>query len=336
MFASKRLAAVAVTLAFAAVLSGCTGSNSAPDAGGESGEAADFPTDNINMIVSYAAGGPTDVAGRSVAKFMEQDLGVTVVVENKEGASGTIGTGEVVRSAPDGYTIGMTTASAASRVPMFQEVGFQLEDVQPIGVVTSGPGLVLVKSDSPYKTIDDLMDAAKAKPGTLNFGSAGAGAPQHVEFQRLKDEYGIDITLVPFQGEAPAVTALLGDNIDGCFCSNAQTTMAQVDAGEFRILAVGTPERLGWIPDVPTLAESGFEDLIYGNSYFVLVAPKGIPAEHLAILEGSVERALEDPATREVIGEVRLLEEFMGADALQKMMEDEQVTLGPVLKKLFG
>jgi tripartite-type tricarboxylate transporter receptor subunit TctC len=300
------------------------------------GAASDFPTDDIRFIVSYAAGGPTDVAGRAVAAYMEKEFGVSVVVENIDGASGAVGTAELSRAKPDGLTIAMTTASAASRVPLIEAVGYQLDDLQPIGVATFGPGLVIVRKDSPYKTINDLVRAAKAKPGTVTLGTAGPSSPQHVEIVRMERDYHVSFSAVPFQGEAPAVTALLGSNVDGCFCSNAQTTMAQVDAGEFKVLATAAPERLKSMPDVPTLAESGFKDLVNGSSYFILVAPAGTPDDVVKRLEETLKGALEDPATVETIGKERLLDPFMGADDLTSMMQDDQKTLGPILKELFA
>lgn len=327
---SKRNILIGGMTAVAAVaLSACGGSNA-----GAEGDA--FPNKDVKMIVTYAAGGPTDVAGRAIAAFMEKDLGQTFVVENKDGASGAVGTADVVRSKPDGHIIGMTTESAAARVPIVQKVGYTHEDVAPIGVATYGPGLVLVNADSPYKTIDDLVAAAKAKPGSIKLGTAGASSPQHLELLRLKKDYSVDIQPIPFKGEAPAVTAVLGNNVQGCFCSNAQTTMAQVDSGKFRVLAVGTPERIPSMKDVPTLKESGYPELVYGNSYFILVAPKGTPAETVSILEGSLQKALKDEATRNVIGDVRILPEFMGGDELKKMMAEEQKSLAPSLKELLG
>ncbi len=330
---TKRRMFVGGMAAVAAVTMAACGNSSE---GGAAGDGDSFPSKDVNMIVTYAAGGPTDVAGRAIAKFMEQDLGQTFVVENKDGASGAVGTGEVVRSTADGHTIAMTTESAVARVPNVENVGYTYEDVAPIGVATYGPGLLLVGADSPYETIDDLLEAAKAKPGSLKFGTAGASSPQHVEIMRLKRDHDIDIEAVPFKGEAPAVTALLGNNIDGCFCSNAQTTMAQVDAGKFKVLAVGTPERIPSMEDVPTLKESGFEDLIYGNSYFILAAPKDTPADAIAVLEESLEKALKDDATRQVIGDIRILPDFMGSEELKTMMADEQDTLGPILRELQG
>jgi tripartite-type tricarboxylate transporter receptor subunit TctC len=308
------------------------GGTAAAPAEGES----DFPTDDIRMIVSYAAGGPTDVAGRAVAAFMEEEFGVSIVVENLEGASGSVGTAEMTRAEADGYTIAMTTGSAVGRVPLIEDVGFQLEDVQPLGVATFGPGLVIVRSDSEYETIDDLVEAAEANPNTITVGTAGPQSPQHVELVRMARDHDVEFQPVPFQGEAPAVTALLGENVEACFCSNAQTTMAQVESGEFKILATGAPDRLPTQPDVPTLEESGFEGLVYGNSYFILAAPAGTPADVVAKFEEALQAALEDPATVEVIGEERLLDPFMGAEDLTSMLEEEQEVLGPIIEELFA
>ena len=317
----------------AAILAGCGGTGGGPAA---TEAAAGFPTGDIRMIVSYAAGGPTDVAGRAIAKFLEKELKTSVVVENKDGASGAVGTAQVAKAPKDGYTIGMTTGSAVARVPLFNEVGYDLKDIQTIGVGTFGPGLIVVEASSPYKSLDDLVAAAKAKPGGITLATGGTSTPQHVEVVRWDREYGVKFKSVPFKGEAPAVTALLGKNVDGAFISNAQTTMAQVSAGKFRVIATAAPDRLPSMPDVPTLKESGFDNLVYGNSYFIFIAPAGIPDSVLRTLEGGLERALQDPETVKTIGEVRLLKDFMGASALNEMLVSEQSELGPILKELFS
>lgn len=332
----KKLIALFGASVLSLALAACGESNDGGSSGAAAETESDYPTDDIRLIISYAAGGPTDVAGRAVAAFMEEGFGVPVVAENVEGGSGSVGTAEMVRSEADGYTIAMTTASAVARVPLIEEVGYQLEDVQPLGVATFGPGLVMVRSDSEYQTIDDLVEAAEADPGSVTVSTAGPQSPQHVELIRMARDYGVEFQPVPFQGEAPAVTALLGGNVEACFCSNAQTTIAQVDAGEFRILATGAPDRLPAYPDVPTLAESGFDDLVYGNSYFILAAPAGTPDDVVRRLEEALQAALEDPETVQVIGDERLLDPFMGADDLTSMLEQEQEDIGPILEELFA
>lgn len=325
------LGAAVLSLGLAACGEDGTGGTSSAG-GGES----DYPNDDLRLVVSYAAGGPTDVAGRAVAAYMEEQFGVNVVVENVEGASGSLGSAEVARAEADGYTIGMTTGSAISRVPLIEDVGFGLEDLQPIGVATFGPGLLIVREDGPYDTIEDLMEAATANPGTINIATAGPSTPQHVELERLARDHGAEFSPVPFPGEAPAVTALLGGNVVGCFCSNAQTTIAQVDSGEFKVLATSSPTTLPTMPDVPTFEEAGYEGIIYGNSVYILVVPAGTPEDVVSQLEEVLEGALEDEATVKIIGEERLLKPFVGAEALTEMLEQEQETLGPLLTELFA
>ncbi|MDP5183902.1 tripartite tricarboxylate transporter substrate binding protein [Blastococcus sp. BMG 814] len=332
----KKLVAVFGATVLSLGLAAC-GDDAGSGGTSAAGEAeSDYPTDDLRFVVSYAAGGPTDVAGRAVAAYMEEQFGVNVVVENVEGASGSLGTAEVARAEPDGYTIGMTTGSAVARVPLIEDVGYGLEDLDMIGVATFGPGLLIVREDGPYDTLEELVEAAEAAPGTINIATAGPSTPQHVELERLARDYGVEFSPVPFPGEAPAVTALLGGNVAGCFCSNAQTTIAQVDSGEFKVLATSSPETLPTMPDVPTFVESGYEEIVYGNSYYVLVVPAGTPEDIVSTLEEALKGALEDEATVTVIGEERLLEPFMGADDLRAMLEQEQETLQPILEELFA
>lgn len=314
----------------ALALAACGSSGSADSTG-------EYPNDDITMTVTYAAGGPTDIAGRAVAKALEKELDTSVVVENVEGASGAVGSAKVAKAKPDGLSIGMTTASAVSRVPIIEEVGFTLDDLTPVGVVTQGPGFLMVKKDSPYKTIDDLVKAAKASPNKVKIGAAGAQTPQAVEVERWKSEYDVPVQLVPFQGDAPSVTGLLGDNVDAIVPAYGEGVQAQYEAGKIRPLAVMGPERVPYLPDVPTLAESGFDDLVYGISTYILIVPKGTPEEIVTKLEDSLETSVKDPETYKALdGEVMVPKEFIGSEALSKQMEDELKTLKPVLEGLFG
>lgn len=302
--------------------------------GGGGGEG--FPDNDINMVVTYAAGGPTDLGGRAVARSFEEQFGVNVVVENIEGASGGVGTGQVANDKPDGYTIGMTTASATSRVPLIENVGYQVDDLAPIGAVSVGPGMIYVPADSPYQTGEELFDAAKANPDTITVGTPGAQSPQHVELQRLEDKYDVSFRLVPFDGESPAITALAGDNVDAVFGSNSAVSLGQVESGKARVVAVGSEERLDYAPDAPTLVELGFEGMTFGNSLFMLVAPADTPEDVLEQLESGLEKALENPEVVKVIGEERVAPEFIGSDELAAQMKAETTELKPILERLFG
>lgn len=301
-----------------------------------SGDGEDFPSGDITMVVAYAAGGPTDLAGRAVSKQFEKDLGVSVVVENLEGASGAVGSAKVINAKPDGLTLGTTTASAISRVPTIEKVGFEAGDGTPIGVVTESPGIFFVKKDSKYKTFEDLLAAAKAKPGKITVGAAGAQTPQAVEVLRMAKEYGVEFKLVPFQGDAPALTGLLGDNVDVIVPSYNEQVRAQHESGAIVPLAAMGPKRLDYMPETPTLAESGFDKLTYGISSFIVIAPKDTPDEIVAKLEDSLEAALEDEKIRKAVGELNVPKEFIGSEELQAKIDDEVAALTPVLKQLFG
>lgn len=323
-------------LSFAALAGVLAVSMAACGDSASSGDAEDYPAGDITMVVAYAAGGPTDLAGRAVAKQFEKDLGVSVVVENLEGASGAVGSAKVINSKPDGLTLGTTTASAISRVPTIEKVGFEAGDGTPIGVVTESPGVFFVKEDSPYKTFDDLLADAKKRPGKITVGAAGAQTPQAVELLRMGTEYDTEFKLVPFQGDAPALTGLLGDNVDVIIPSYNEQVRAQHEAGKIRPLAVMGPDRKEYLGDTPTLAESGFDKLTYGISSFIVIAPKDTPEEIVTKLEDSLETALEDPATRKAAGELNIPAEFIGSEELQQKIDDEVKDLTPVLKQLFG
>ncbi len=326
------LVAGVLTLSLAA----CGGSGSS-DSDADSAAADGYPEDDITMIVTYAAGGPTDIAGRAVAASFEKELGVSVVVENVEGASGAVGSAQLAQAQPDGLTIAMTTVSAVSRVPLTEEVGFTLDDVIPIGIVTQGAGVILVSADSPYETIDDLVEAAKKNPDEVTIGAAGAQTPQAVEIERMKSEYDVPLQLVPFQGDAPSLTALLGNNVDAIVPSYNEAVRAQVEAGAIRPLAVLGPERADYLPEVPTLAESGFDELIYGISSFILIAPAGTPDAIIAKLEEGLEAAVKDEDTYAALdGEILVPDEFVGSDELETQIDDEIEALEAVLKELFG
>ncbi len=319
-----------LTLALAA----CGGSDTSSD---DAAEADAYPEDDITMIVTYAAGGATDIAGRAIAQAFEDSLGVSVVVENVEGASGAIGSAEVAQARPDGLTIAMTTSSAVNRVPLIEEVGFVVDDIIPIGVVTQYDGVISVPADSPYKTIDDLIEAAKDAPNEITVGQAGAQVPGAVEFERMKAEYDVPFQVVPFQGDAPTLTGLLGKNVDAAVTSWNESVQAQHDAGAIRPLAVMGAERTSYLPDVPTLAESGFEDLVYGTSTYIIIVPTGTPEAIVTRLEAELEAAVNDVDTRTALGgDIGVPEEFVGSEELSKQMETEADALGSILQELFG
>ncbi|MDP9486385.1 MAG: tripartite tricarboxylate transporter substrate binding protein [Actinomycetota bacterium] len=314
------------------VLSGCAAAGSSPQ--GESAE--DYPSDDIRLIIPYAAGGPTDVAGRAVAAFFEENLGQSVVVENKVGASGTVGTNDLVGSEPDGYTIEMATTSPLVLVPFVEDVPYDKDDVETIGAAIQTPAVLAVKSDSEFETAEQFFEAAKQAPGDLSVGLPGANTPQGVELRRLKDEYGVEVKPVPFNGDSEAVTALRGGNIDALFDPTGEVVLSPIQEGDFRALAVGPEERLEYLPDTPTLKELGYENLTLSTSTYGLVAPKGISPEIISKLESTLKEALQDPEVRKQIGERYIPEEFIGSEGFRQLLDETYETYEPILGQNGG
>lgn len=313
---------LAVTLALG--LASCGGA-------GEQESAEEYPSEDIDMIIPYTAGGPTDLAGRSVASSLEEQFGQTVVVENLPGASGAVGTNEMLSEDPDGYTIMVFTGGTAVITPLSEEVGYASEDIAPIGLMTEISSVLAVNNTSEYESAEELLEAADAEAGEVNVGTPGASTPQAIELQRLAEEYSIEVSSVPFDGNTEMISALLGENVDAILANASEDIVAQIEAGEFRPLAVTTEERVDFLPDVPTLAESGYEELTLGNSIFALGAPADTPPEIVGELEGALEEALEDPEVREQIGEDYVPEEFVGAEELQERVEEIQASYEPIL-----
>lgn len=323
--AQPRTRTIAVFAISGMLLAGCGQSSSDPAA---------FPEDDINMIITYAAGGQTDAAGRAVANAMEEKLGVTVVVENVAGASGSVGTAQIAQADPDGYTIGMTTTSAVTRVPLLQETGYTSEDVQPLALAVEGDALILVRDDSPYETAEELFEAAEEEPDSISVGTAGAQTPHHVELQRLSMDHGISFRVVPHEGDAPNLTALVGGNQDVAFTTNADITMEYIEEGEIRPLAVTRAERTDYLPDVPTLSELGFEDLVNGGSNYIITGPSGMEPELVEKYESTLEEVLSEPDVVELIGENKVPTEFVGAEAVTQQMAEEQEAVTPIYEQL--
>lgn len=302
--------------------------------GQQTGDPADFPEDDINMVITYAAGGQTDAAGRAVANAMEERLGVSVVVENVAGASGSVGTAQISQADPDGYTIGMTTTSAVTRVPLIQETGYTVEDVQPLALAVEGDALILVRDDSPYESAEELFADARENPDTLSVGTAGAQTPHQVELQRLSMNHDVSFRIVPHEGDAPNLTALVGGNQDVAFTTNADITMEYIENGEIRPLAVTRAERTDYLPEVPTLRELGFEDLVNGGSNYIIVGPAGIDDQLVTMYEDTLSDILSDPEVVEVIGEDKVPSEFIGAQEVTDMMNEEQEAVAPIYENL--
>ena len=317
---------IAVVALFAA-LTACT------SGGGSAESAEDYPSDDVRLLVPYGAGGPTDLAARTVAKYFEDEFGQTILVENQAGASGAEATNTLRSSEPDGYTLMVFTGGTSVITPLAQGLDYGPEDIAPIGLMTEIPSTLTVRTDSEYETAEDFFAAAEENPGKLNVGTPGASTPQAIELRRLQNEYNVEVSQVPFRGNAEMTSALLGGNVDAIFINASEDVLANIDGGEFRPLAISTAERVDYLSEVPTLKELGYEKLTLANSFFALGAPAGTPEEITGKLGSTLEEALQDEEVREKLGEQYVPDEFVGAEELRERVKELQAAYEPILQE---
>ena len=252
---------------------------------------APYPNKPVRILVGFSAGGATDVIARLLAKEMTEDLGQSVVVENKPGAGSNIAAESVVRSAPDGYTLFMMAVTNAINQTLYTNLKFDvIKDFSPIGLAAKVPNLMVVNLKVPANSVQELIDYAKKNPGALNFASSGAGTSIHMTGELFKFQTKLDISHIPYKGSAPALTDLVGGQVQLMF-DNMPTAWPLVQAGKLRALAVTSPQRAAVAPDVPTMAESGFPGFDV-SSWFGLAAPAGTPKEIIEKLNASMNKAL--------------------------------------------
>jgi tripartite-type tricarboxylate transporter receptor subunit TctC len=266
--------------------------------------AADYPNKPIELVVPFGAGGGTDVLARVVAEAAKKHSSQPVTVLNKPGATGGIGLSEVAAAKPDGYKIAMVTVEMAI-IPHMGIAKFSPEnDFTPLVRLNADPVVLTVSADSPWKTIEDLVDAAKKSKDPLKFGNAGTGGVSHLAAAALQQKIGTTFTHVPFQGNAPAVVSLLGGHIDAVNASPSEV-FAFVQSGKLRALAVLADQRIGGaLAQVPTLKERKI-DLAMGT-WRGLAAPKGVPADVLAKLNAIALKTANEPAVKEAMDKQNL------------------------------
>ena len=282
----------AATAAGALVLAGCGGEeDAAPDAGSGGEAASSYPEREIAYIIPYDTGGSTDPIGRQHADGLADCLGGDVIVENRPGASATIGTGGVVTADPDGYTIGMTTSSAVGLQPLvMQDLPYDsAEDYQPLIKLADLPTVLTVRADSPWQDIEDLVAAAKADPGAVRVSVSGAGTTPDLNVQQLNEAADIELTSVPFSGGGgEALVALLGGQVEAN-AGYAPSVQGQVEAGELRVLGVFYDEEYYAFPEAQTTTEAGYDDAALPVGYYS-IAPNGLPDD---VLEQLVSCSVE-------------------------------------------
>jgi tripartite-type tricarboxylate transporter receptor subunit TctC len=256
-----------------------------------------YPNQPVRMIVPFPPGGLTDVVARLVAQSLGEQLGQSVVVDNRAGASGNIGTAFFTRSRPDGYTLllGSSTPNAANP-NLYTQLGFDPhKDFAPIGLIASAPNVLLVPAESPYRDAPQLIAAAKAAPGKLTYGSAGSASSGHLAGATMARVYGLDMLHVPYKGAGPALTDLMGGQITMMLDPSA---LPHIRGGKLRALAVPSVKRLPALPDVPTFAEATGEKSMLASAWYGLMAPAGTPRDIVLRLHEALAKLLDDPQVR--------------------------------------
>ena len=264
--------------------------------------AVDFPTHLVRLVVAFPPGGTNDAIARLLAQRLSEGWGQPVIVDNRAGAGGTIGTEFVARAEPDGYTLLVTppgpittNASLYAKLPYDPATAFA-----PVIVISQAPNLLLVNPSRPFTTVAALVAAAKAKPGTLTYASQGTGTTSHLTGALFAETAGIDLIHVPYKGSAPAVTDLLSGQVDMMFDA-VGNSIGHVQAGALRALAASSEQRSSALPDVPTMIESGYPGFV-SVVWYSLTAPAGTPADRRAAIAGAVDRILHEPTMVERLG----------------------------------
>ena len=253
-----------------------------------------FPTRPITLIVQFAPGTSTDIVARKLADEVSKTLGQPVVCVNKAGGGGTVGVAEMLRSQPDGYTIGCVNMPVLAIIPHMQEVPYDpLKDVAHICVVQPYEYGLYVKADAPWNNIKELVSHIKSHPGEFVFGSIGVGTTNHLIMAQIAKQENLKFKHVPYKGDGELIPAMIGGHVHAAVGSPS-AVVPQVKAGNLKLLAVTSKDRWSYLPDVPTILESGYP--FYQSSYFSLAAPANTPAPVRQKLEDAFRKALQDPA----------------------------------------
>jgi tripartite-type tricarboxylate transporter receptor subunit TctC len=260
--------------------------------------AQDFPTKPIRLIVPFPAGGPNDIIARVIGQRMSELTRQPVLIDNRGGQAGVLGTDAVAKANPDGYTIGIVSASALVISPTMEQVPYEVgRDFAPVTLVVTVPEMLVVASNVPAKNMAELVALAKAQPGKLNFASAGVGGLPHLAGELFKLTAKIDVVHVPYRGAAPAINDLLGQQVQMAFL-DLPVLLPHIKAGTLHPIALGARARVPTAPDVPTTAEVGMPDLLIEN-WYGMVAPAKTPEAIVAALNRLANEAMADPSVKQ-------------------------------------
>jgi tripartite-type tricarboxylate transporter receptor subunit TctC len=290
-----------------------------------------WPQQPVKIIVPYSPGGTVDFSARQIANKLTEQLGKPFIVENRVGASGTIGTVAVAKAAPDGYTVLANDTSYAMVPSLFKTLPWDhANDLVPVTTILTTPVVLVVPAASPFKTAQELVEFARKNPGKINFGSGGLGSSTHLNAEMFRKEANIELTHIPYKGAGDAMTGIISNQVD-VLITASPTAMGQIKGGKIRALAVTGARRSLAFPDVPTFAEAGLPGYTV-TGWFGLAVPKGTPRDVIAKLHSETVKALADPALK-----ARLLEQGaepggISPEAYAKFVREETVRWGDLAR----
>jgi tripartite-type tricarboxylate transporter receptor subunit TctC len=299
---------------------------------GAPAHAQEFPAKPVHILVPFPPGGAVDIVARTLADELgKRWTGTNIIIENRPGAGGTIAADAIAKAPPDGYTLAVVASGHAIVPFLYPKLPYDIfADFTPISLLGTSPNLVLVRADSPVKTLADLVALARAKPGQLSYGHAGNGTSPHLAAELLKVTAKIDITSIPYKGGAPALNDLLGGHIPVAL-NNVPEAIAQIKAGTVRALAVTTAARSPLLPDVPTIAESGWPDYDTGV-WWALVAPARLPADVKANIYRDAAEAMKAPAVKERFALLGAVPVGSTPEELAALIRRDYDKWGPIIK----
>ena len=293
--------------------------------------AQDFPNRTVTLVIPFAAGGSTDLVGRLIAERMTQELGQTVVVENKGGAGGNLGASQVAKATPDGYTMLMgTVATHAINPALYKKMPYDpVTSFAPISLLAIVPNVLVVTPSFPAKTTQELIELLKKDPGKYSYASSGNGTPLHLSGEMFKSMAGVDMQHIPYQGAGPALIDVLSGQVPIMF-DNLPSSSAHIKSGKLRALGVTTAKRASSFPDIPAIAEAipGYETYTWN----ALFAPAGTPPEVVAKLNAAANKALKDPKVQARLADFSATPVGSTPEELGTHVKNELAKWAPIVK----
>ena len=294
--------------------------------------AQDFPNRQIRLIVPFPAGGPNDIIARLVGQRMSELFKQTIIIDNRSGQAGVLGTDVVAKAAADGYTIGIVSASSIVINPTMEKIAYDpRKDLAPVTLVTTVPEMLVVASNVPANNMAELVALARAQPGKLNFASAGVGGLPHLAGELFKLTAKIDIVHVPYRGAAPAINDLLGQQVQMVFL-DLPVILPQIQAGRLKPIALGARQRAPTAPDVPTTAEVGMPDLLIEN-WYGMFAPSGTPQNIVAEINRVANAAMNDPQVKQKLADQGLTVAGDSPDQFRAFIDSETTKWAKVMNE---